>query len=153
MNRQTLLKAIFPVLILVAVYVWSQNFSTGTAPGRTDRKKKASAQHTGVRDLMARYQQLQGSAPQLDSSGGWGRDPFRQPVDVVVRRRPVPEPQPKPLPELRLNAVMVNPDNAVAVINGEEVVLNGQVEGFAVTEILPERVLLSDGQRTVELRL
>lgn len=152
-DRQKVLKMIFPLLLLAAGYIWYLNLS-GPRPGR--RPKVSVPEQTkalsAVRQLAEKYYRLRSAARPEPSDRNWGRDPFqreeKQPDDMVRQA-----PQDPPAPELRLDAVMVDPKASVAVINGEEVALNAQIAGFVVREITAEHVLLSDGERTVELSL
>lgn len=153
MDRQTLLKFVFPFLLVTAGVVWYRNLSGDTAPRRSAGQTADVPRRAQVRKLITDYQELQVRVPTAEAVDEWGRDPFQRLAAETVRHPPDAVPEQQPVPDFHLDAVMVDPGQAIAIINGEEVLLNGRVQGFSVTEISPDRVLLNDGKRTVELRL
>lgn len=70
----------------------------------------------------------------------WGRNPFVQ-REIALRKIPF------------LQGVAWDEKKPKAVINGEILGVGGQVEGYRVTEIQKDRVLLNDGQQDLELRM
>ena len=80
----------------------------------------------------------------------WGRDPFVLPV------RPVGEPQQttnqmeKPF---SLSAIIYNNGTGAAIINGRILRKGDQIEGMEISEVHPDRVLLREGLRNLELRV
>jgi hypothetical protein len=73
---------------------------------------------------------------------GWGRDPF---LSKNARL--------KSLSRFNLNGIAWDEEKPVAVINGEVVGIGDSIIGNTIMDITPDRVVLSDGQTTTELRL
>lgn len=54
---------------------------------------------------------------------------------------------------LTLSGILWDAARPLAVVNGTPVAVGDDIDGFRVTEITPERVVLSDGTQTHQLRL
>lgn len=55
--------------------------------------------------------------------------------------------------KMELEGITYNVDNSTAIINGEIVKVNSQIEGFKVKQILPESVILTDGEQDYMLEV
>jgi hypothetical protein len=60
--------------------------------------------------------------------------------------------EPDPSAGWRLKAVLIAPGRSVAVIDDRSVVLNGEFEGYTLTEIEADHVVLKSPQKTLVLR-
>ena len=77
----------------------------------------------------------------------WGRDPF---FLAGVRAQKPRETEAQPL---AVSAIIFRPGRAVAIINDRIVRTGEAVDGRRVSEILPDRVILREGGRMIELRV
>jgi hypothetical protein len=96
---------------------------------------------------------------------GGGRDPFRFIVHVEKPKAPPPESKKKPIVAqsvpLKLSGTLVGPQRRLATINGrtyrqgDEVKLtaDGQTAVFKLTEIHPQRVVVTYEGRPLELKI
>ena len=71
----------------------------------------------------------------------WRRDPFSRGADTSV------------ITGLHLSGILWDAQNPMAIINGRTVRLGEEFDGYQVTEITSDRVLISDGTDTLQLRL
>jgi hypothetical protein len=60
--------------------------------------------------------------------------------------------QPDPSASWRLTAVLIAPERSVAVIDGRSLELGAEFEGYELSEINADRVVLKSSQRVIVLR-
>lgn len=87
---------------------------------------------------------------QRKGSMEWGRDPFVLPARPTGEPHQVMNEVDKPF---SLNAIIYNNETGAAIINGRIVRKGDQIEGMEVSELLPDRVLLREGLRILELKV
>lgn len=73
---------------------------------------------------------------------GWGRDPFAQ--DPSFKR---------PTITLTLTGILWDPNQPMAIINGQTLSVGQELDGYRVTAISLDRVFLTHGNHTLELSL
>ncbi len=71
----------------------------------------------------------------------WRRDPFAQAAAAQSTLG------------FTLSGILWEAARPLAVVNGTAVMVGDEIEGFRVTEITPEQVVLTDGTQTYRLRL
>jgi hypothetical protein len=86
---------------------------------------------------------------QRKGSMDWGRDPFVLPVPSGEPQQVMNEME-KPF---SLSAIIYNNGAGTAIINGRILRKGDQIEGMEVGEVHPDRVLLREGLRNLELRV
>lgn len=84
---------------------------------------------------------------QKKSAMEWGRDPF------VLPAQPAGTTEGAPPGTFSLSAIIYNNGRGAAIINSGIVRKGDRVEGMAVEEIYPDRVVLSEGSRILELKV
>lgn len=80
----------------------------------------------------------------------WGRDPFVLPVRPVGEPQQVANAMEKPF---SLSAIIYKNGAGTAIINGRILRKGDQIEGMEISEVYPDRVLLREGLRNLELRV
>ena len=133
MNKK---KIILIVLGLFAVSIWLPRLKIFYGAGRNSGGVTSS--------------RLDSSLPQKRQKKrtaykNWGRNPF---TVTSAAGHAVNSPG-----GLRLGGIVYDPHDIFALINDEVAHVGDQVAGKKVVEIKPDRVILSDGSRNIELKL
>ena len=136
MNRENILKALWPVLICILVLVWIRAFK-GTGSRRSgeqslDRAMIVRAGGTGAGPVIP-------SRPRKSSYADWGRTPFVFSPGVSQ--------------DIVLGGILWDANRPAAIISGEIVEKGNSIGSFLVVDIQKDHVILSDGEKDVELRL
>ncbi|MBZ0166623.1 MAG: hypothetical protein K8I00_07420 [Candidatus Omnitrophica bacterium] len=149
-----MLKWLFPFLVVLALFVWGNIFMGGGRKKESVSIKPRSRQvvnHADFQKLVREHLRADQRAESPAEGPGWDRDPFFLNVVKAAVEPEMARTVEASVPVLHLDAVVVDSSGPVAVINGEELSLNGRIGAFTVTEISEEKVMLNDGRRTVEL--
>ena len=134
MNKK---KIILIVLGVAAVLVWLPRFNIFKGSG-AERFK------AGIVKALD-FQVLQKRQKKRTAYKNWARNPFT----VTAAAGPaVNSPG-----GLRLGGIVYDPHDIFALINDEVAHVGDQVAGKKVVEIKPDRVILSDGSKNIELKL
>src|SRR5581483_1454871 len=140
-------------LILVILFLFSTpSFSQTPVSFQTGQKEHSTHSVEAVSHIEARSLSDVNLSflKQGKDSMEWGRDPFVLPV------RPTGEPYQvanQVEKQLSLSAIIYNNGTGAAIINGRIVRKGDQIEGMEIGEIHPDRVLLREGLRNLELRV
>ena len=140
MNREKTLKIVLPVLILAAAMVWGRAL-IGLRPAQSP---------ISVVPPLARRPALEHAVMPVERAGGvprqkkssyedWGRNPFMS--SLAVSQGPT------------LDGILWDVNNPVAIVNGEIAGKGDSVGPYVVVEVQPDRVILNDGGKDIELRL
>ena len=87
----------------------------------------------------------------VEAKGGLG-DPLRPLAGAAPSAaEPTVAAQKRPL-ELRLEAVLLSTERAVAIINGQSLQLGDRIDGFRLSKIAADRVELQKKQKKIVLR-
>lgn len=151
MKKEKALKMILPFLMVVALLVWSSSLKKGPLKGRQKQgglKERSGAEFENFADLITRYKMMKKKAEITSEPVKWGRNPFltitgTSGLDGYAQNK---------TSLFVLNGIVLNQKSPVAVVNGVEVGLNGVIEGYTVTEISEEYIILTNAQG-VELEL
>jgi hypothetical protein len=150
MNKEKTLKIIIlPVLVVLGVLVWGRAFRILGSVSRVNPPEDIAAVSSGAAGsdsfLPARGAQAGDPSISLSPRGksafeDWGRNPF------VISSSGGP---------LRfiLKGILWDAARPSAIINGEIVEKGGRIGPCMVLDIKPDKVLLNDGTRDLELRL
>lgn len=147
MDKKRLEIIVTGILILVLVFSWLNSFkvlkkkagqkaASRTAPAQP----AAAAPRTALMPAAAR--EVPGAS---DKDADWGRDPFSGRIYKAAKE--------EAQKDLRLVGIIWDKQKPAAIINNKIVEAGSSVGGNTVVEIKEDRVVLSDGMRTFELKL
>ena len=130
---------ILAVLLVVVIFVWS-------SLGKARRTTKAAVYEAGIestKDASGFSFWGKKSLKKRKSSEfkEWGRNPFLLSERVMA------------LSGFNLMGILWDEASPTAIINDTVVGINDSIEGSRVVDIKKDRVILTDGKNTVELRL
>lgn len=129
MRRLALL--LFDLLIVLFFAGWAV-FSADAAPGETS-----------LSDMNLPFLE------QKREAISWGRDPFFLPIES----EPVKEVEQKRDQPFLLNAIIYKEGQGAAIINDRIVRMGDYIEGMLVQEVQPDRVVLKEGGKVIELKV
>lgn len=110
----------------------------------SDKKTASTSEGQSLSDVNSAF------LKQRKASMQWGRDPFVLPARPTGEPHQVMNEVDKPF---SLNAIIYNNETGAAIINGRIVRKGDQIEGMEVSELHPDRVLLREGLRILELKV
>ena len=137
-------------LILVLVIAWvntskviSNRKKTKQAPQAPAESLPAAVSVSNKAPITAAKKPLITQKPEVEDDSAWGRCPFSGKIFYG---------ETKAL-DLKLSGILWDEDNPQAIIN-DEIWEEGQKVGkFKIIEILPEKVIVSDGTEKFELKI
>ncbi|OGX37638.1 MAG: hypothetical protein A3G91_04465 [Omnitrophica WOR_2 bacterium RIFCSPLOWO2_12_FULL_50_9] len=140
MNREKTLKIILPVLVVLGILVWVRAFRVlGSGP--------RPSQGSDSQNILPGAVEISGSIPttpvppkKKSTFEDWGRNPFVSSSSGGPQR-------------LILNGILWDTVRPSAIIDGEIVEIGGRIGPCTVLDIKPDKVLLNDGTRDLELHL
>ena len=146
MNREKALKIVSPFLIGIMVLVWVQALK-GAGPRRPSERSRGIAVIAGPADRLPSggggapvfMTPRMSGQPKKSSYPDWGRNPF-------VFSSAVSQ-------EFILGGILWDVNKPAAIISGEVVAKGDSVGSYVVVEVQPDRVILNDGEKDIELRL
>lgn len=139
MNREKALKIAWPVLIGILALVWGRALK-GTDPRRTNEQSRDIAVIAGSEGGASAFVTPKMSGqPKKSSYPDWGRNPF-------VFSSAVSQ-------EFILGGILWDVNKPAAIIGGEVVAKGDSVGSCVVVDVQPDRVILNDGEKDIELRL
>lgn len=127
------------VLVLVMGAVYAKRW--GAAPASEEKPQPASV---APADRAVSKQGSAGRQVQRERAAelAWGRDPFNPPTLTAASPG-----------GLHLSGILWDPVQPLAVINGQTAVVGDTVGRYRVTQILQDRVTLTDGTQTLYLHV
>ena len=141
-QQAALLGVLMAVMIGVYVRALKPSHHAGATPSGTSSQEHAAAPHeegqveaAELLPVAAQRAAQRERAAQL----GWTRDPFTHGASVGL------------MGGFTLSGILWDATAPIAMVNGQMVSVGDTVEGYRVTEIRIDRVLLSDGEQTHEL--
>lgn len=139
MNREKVLKIVSPVLVGILVLVWGRALK-GTGPRRPSEQSRDIAVIAGSGGGAPVFgtPEISGQ-PKKSSYPDWGRNPF-------VFSSAVSQ-------DFTLGGILWDVNKPAAIISGEVVAKGDSVGSYVVVEVQPDRVILNDGEKDIELRL
>jgi hypothetical protein len=139
MKREKILKIVWPFLIGILVLVWVQALKSA-GPQRSSDQSRDIAVIAGSGGGAPVFVTPEMSGQSKKSSyPDWGRNPFV--VSSAVSQ------------EFILGGILWDVNKPAAIINGEVVAKGDSVGSYVVVEVQPDRVILNDGEKDIELRL
>ena len=133
------------VLILILLFSWVNSLKA--LKKRAERKPAAAA--IGIKQEVGFTTPAITLAVKQDlpsgKDAGWGRDPFSGRVYTAAKE--------ETQKELRLSGVIWDKERPVAIINNKVVEKGSMIGGNTVVAIKEDRVVLSDGMSTFELKI
>lgn len=138
MNREKLLKIVWPFLIGILVLVWGRAFK---GPGSRRENKQPDppvvVQTGGLSTGFAAFNMPR--EPKKSFHADWGRNPFVFSSGTSQ--------------DINLGGILWDINRPAAIIGGEVVIKGDSVGSFVVVDIQQERVILNNGEKNIELRL
>lgn len=134
MKREKILQFVFPVLVVIAVWVWGRAFMP-----KSFSRVSSPPELSGNLEI-SRPPVSPPRAERVKSSyADWGRNPFE--ADAQRSKQSI------------LNGILWDPQAPQAIINGEIAGVGAKVGIYTVVDIKPAVVILNDGTADLELRL
>ena len=139
MNREKLLKTVWPILIIILVLIWARALK-GTGSRRPSEQSKdtsvvALPGGTGIGPAAFDAS----SQPKKSSYEDWGKNPFVFSSGVSQN--------------FILEGILWDINKPAAIISGEIVGKGDPVGSYVVVDVQQDRVILNDGEKDIELRL
>lgn len=125
-------KAILVVLAVISVFIWH----SGLKP--FSRKKSGVLP---VPPLSGSLEQRRGLKKRSNYKN-WGRNPF------IITKTPVSDSS-----RLSIGGIVYDEKDICALVNDQVVRAGDEVNGNRVVDIKPDRVILNDGNKDIELKL
>ena len=138
--------ALLLVLIGVMVVVYTTAFRKHATPPAADTPAQAAGDiataPTSALELVIPERSVQRAAQRERTMLlAWSRDPFTRGASLAEGSG------------LTLAGILWDPQQPLAIINGQTVHVGEELEGYRVTEITSDRVSLTDGTQTFQLSI
>ena len=138
MDKNQKSQIIFAVLLVVALIVWGRQLAPSQGQGTVVLDEKSGQD---ISDVLPRLSSVNQSQDDVKSSHkDWGRNPFILGASSTEA-------------DMALQGIMWDPAKPQALINNQVVGLGDQIGKMRVVTIESQRVILSDGVKTVELKV
>lgn len=128
-------RVILAVLALISVFIWYNGL-------RSFSRKKTGGSTFSEYPGVAPVARAKIARKKRSAYEGWGRNPF------TAGREDASSPS-----ALALGGIVYDKKDSYVIINDQLLHVGDQVNGSKVIDIGPERVILNDGSKDIELRL
>jgi len=132
------------IIVLYGIYDIIANYDTYSSFYTSDKPKAAvtAAKKDTVKTAVVQNE--------IEYTAGWGKDPFYK---VIVQRTAKKKVKRNFAPKLQLYAISYKGAQSAALINDNFLKVGAMVSGFRLQKIEKNRVTLSDGKKTITLKL
>lgn len=138
MDKKRLEMIITAALILVLIFAWANS-------AKTLKKRSSPTGTLGSTPIQTRVYPGQEKEEISGSNLVWGRCPFSGKIYT--------EKEGLGIVNLKLDGIIWDRQQPLAVINGRVLEIGGRIEGNTVVDIKEDRVILNNGSNNLELKL